>query len=200
MANLILLQDAKDFLNITSTTYDAELQDFIDAASAVAEFYTGDLLGDTYTEVHDGGDSAIYTRHTPIKTVTMLTEYVGSITYTLTNQPLGQSVDAWGYTIDDPQAGRIVRRSASGIVWRFVPGVGNVSVTYTTGVAVVPAQVKKAVEFIVRHLWDSQRGAQPRPVAGGDDDGTTSVPGVGYAIPNRAIELLETVPRMPVIG
>lgn len=194
------VSEAKLFLGITNDTDDSKLVDFVDAAEAVAEFYVGDVTGGTYTEVHDGGDRSIYTRHTPVVAVTSLTEYVGSITYTLTNQPLGHSVDAWGYTIDDAQAGRIVRRSASGMAWRFAPGVGNVTVTYTTGMAEVPVQVTMAVEFIVRHLWTSQRGPQPRPVLAGPDDGTSMVPGVGYAIPNRAIELLETVPRMPVVG
>lgn len=198
---LITLDEAKAFLNITSTTYDAELQDYIDAASTAAEFYVGDITGGTWTEHHDGGDSTIYTRHTPIQSVTSLTEYVGSITYTLTNQPLGSSVDAWGYTIDDPAAGRIVRRSASGIAWRFAPGVGNVTITYTSGVpGTASASVRMGVEFVVRHLWTSQRGPQPTPAWGGDQEPTSSVPGVGYAIPNRAIEMWQATPKMPVIG
>ena len=200
MATILSLTDAKDFLRLrgTSTADDDRLQDFLVAAQAVAEFYVGDIVGGTYTETHDGGDAAIYTRHTPIQTVTSLTEYVGSITYTLTNQPLGHSVDAWGYTIDDPEAGRIVRRSASGMAWRFVPGSGNVTITYTTGRAAIPGQVITAVEFIVQHLWTTQRGAMPMNANPGD--GESMVPGIGYAIPNRAIELLETVPRMPVFG
>lgn len=198
---ILSLTEAKDFLRIrgTSAADDDRLQDFLLAAEAVAEFYAGDLVGGTYTEGHDGGDVAIYTRHTPIQSVTSLTEYIGSIVYTLTNQPLGRSVDAWGYTIDDPEAGRIVRRSASGMTWRFVPGQGNVSITYTTGRAAIPPQVVTAVEFIVQHLWQTQRGAMPMGGSGAGD-GESMVPGVGYAIPNRAIEMLETVPRMPVIG
>jgi hypothetical protein len=195
---LITVDDAHRFLRLTTTKDDDKLVDFIDAASNVAQFYCGDLLPQTYTEVHDGGDSAIYVRHTPLASVTSLTEYIGSITYTLTNQPLGQSVSAWGYTIDDAEAGRIVRRTASGLVWRFVPGVGNVTVTYTSGVATIPAQVLMGVEFIVRHLWDTQRGAMPLPNQSADT--TSQVPGVGYAIPDRAIEMFETVPRMPVFG
>lgn len=198
MSGLISLSDAKQFLRIRSGADDVQLQTFVDAASAVVEFYAGDIGGQTYTETHDGGDSAIYTRHTPIRSVTTLTEYIGSITYTLTNQPLGRSVDSWGYTVDDPQAGRIVRRSASGLVWRFVPGTGNVSITYTTGLTSLPPQARLAAEFIVRHLWATQRG--PMPVPSQDSDTESMVPGVGYAIPNRAIELLESIPRMPVIG
>lgn len=196
--SLIDVSDAKDFLRIKSSTDDAKLLDFIDAASNVAQFYCGDLLPQTYTETHDGGGQAIYVRHTPLASVVSLTEYIGSITYTLTNQPLGSSVDAWGYTIEDPDAGRIVRRSASGLAWRFVPGVGNVSITYTTGVAQIPAQVIKGVEFIIRHLWSTQRGTMPpNPDAA---EVTSQVPGVQYAIPTRAIEMFETAPRMPVIG
>jgi hypothetical protein len=199
--DLITVDEAKQFLNITTSANDSELQDFIDAATIVAEFYVGEILGGTYTEQHDGGDASIYTRHTPILSVTSLTEYVGSITYPLTNQPLGSSVDSWGYTIDDPQAGRIIRRSASGMAWRFVPGKGNVTITYTTGVTgTPPANVVKGAEFIVRHLWTSQRGPQPLPVLAGNDDSTSMVPGVGYAIPNRAIELFQATPKMPVIG
>lgn len=195
---LISLFDAKDFLRIKGNNDDDRLQEFIEAASAVAEFYSGDLLPKTYTEVHDGGDASIYTRHIPILSVTTLTEYIGSITYTLTNQPLGHSVDSWGYTVDDPQAGRIVRRSASGMAWRFVPGSGNVSVTYTAGMSTIPVQVLAAVEFIVQHLWVTRRGAMPMNPE--PSDGESMVPGVGYAVPNRAIEMLETIPRMPVIG
>lgn len=195
--SLITLAEAKAFLRLKTATDDDKLMDFIDAASSVAQFYCGDLLPQTYTETHDGGDQAIYVRHTPIVSVSSLTEYVGSITYTLTNQPLGQSVNAWGYTIDDPAAGRIVRRTASGLVWRFVPGVGNVTVTYTTGVASIPVQVRLGVEFIVRHLWQTQRGAMPSPQ---DADTTSQVPGVNYAIPDRAIEMFESVPRPPVFS
>ena len=199
---LITLQEAKSFLRFKDTTGpspdDDKLTEVIDAASAVAEFYCGDLTAATYTEVHDGGGPAIYTRHTPVVSVMSLTEYIGSITYTLTNQPLGQSVDAWGYTIDDPEAGRIVRRSASGIAWRFVPGVGNVSITYSTGRVPPPAQVTLGVKLVVKHLWDSQRGAMPMAQEAGD--GESLVPGLGYAVPNRAIELFQTVPRTPVIG
>lgn len=200
---LITVVDAKQFLGIpsTDTSDDDELQDFIDAASAVAEFFAGDLVGGTWTEQHDGGDPTIYVRHTPILSVTSLTEYIGSITYTLTNQPLGHSTDAWGYTIDDPMSGKIVRRSASGLAWRFVPGTGNVTITYTSGVpGVPPANIRKGVEFIVAHLWSSQRGPQPLPVYAGSDDGTSMVPGIGYAIPNRAIEMFKVTPRLPVIG
>lgn len=199
-SSLIQLDEAKSFLNIPTSdvTEDETIASFIDAASNVAQFYCGDLLPTTYTEVHDGGGAAIYTRHTPVLSVTTLTEYIGSITYTLTNQPLGSSTNAWGYTIDDPPAGRIVRRSASGIAWRFVPGLGNVSITYTAGMTEIPEQVYAGISFIVKHLFESQRGAASMPAQFSDT--MSPVPGTGYAIPNRAIEMFQTVPRMPVIG
>lgn len=194
---LISVDDAKRFLRIRGDADDDKLREFVAAASAVATYYCGDLLPQTYTEAHDGGDEAIWLRHTPVQSISSLSEYLGNITYTLTNQPLGQSVDSWGYTLDDPAAGRVVRRSASGLVWRFAPGVQNVRVTYKTGTGMVPPQVRKGVEFVIRHLWATQRGPMP-PAA--DPDSEQTVPGIGYAIPNRAIELFETAPRLPVVA
>jgi hypothetical protein len=195
---VISLDDAKTYLRITNTNSDDKLRLYLEAASEVVEFYRGDMIRRTYTEVYSGGDPTIYVRHTPLLSVTTLTEYVGSITYTLTNQPLGASVDAWGYTIDDLPSGRIVRRSASGLVWRFVPGVGNVTITYTTGVAVIPATVRIAAMMILEHLWENQRGPMPSPVAQAGNE--TTVPGINYAIPLEAIELLESTSRNPVIA
>lgn len=50
-----------------------------------------------------------------------------------------------------------------------------------------PAPVRLATLELIRHLWDSQRGPQSTPLSG-DDIVTAS--GVGYAVPNRVLELL----------
>jgi hypothetical protein len=195
---IIDLDTAKSQLRITSANSDTKLQMYVDAVAEVVQFYCGDLVGAQYTEVHDGGDPAIYLRHTPVKSIINVTEYIGNIVYTLTNQPPGASVDAWGYSLDDPESGRLVRRTASGMAFRFVPGYGNVNVTYTTGVATIPAAVRLAAGMIIDQLWQSQRGPQPLPLQAGEGD--VVVPGVNYAIPMEAVELLKSAARMPVIG
>jgi hypothetical protein len=87
--------------------------------------------------------------------------------------------------------------SVSGRLWpdgalgtlRLVSGyrfAGDVTVTYTTG-REAPAAVRLAVLIIAAHLWETQRGSAPvGPLS--TDDGTVS--GLGFAIPNRARELL----------
>lgn len=49
-----------------------------------------------------------------------------------------------------------------------------------------PAHVKLAALFLIDHLWQSQRGPTGTPLS----DESIDVAGVGYAIPNRVLELL----------
>lgn len=50
-----------------------------------------------------------------------------------------------------------------------------------------PAPVKLATLFLVGHWWESQRGTASTPLS----DETVFVAGVGYAIPNRVLELID---------
>jgi hypothetical protein len=67
------------------------------------------------------------------------------------------------------------------------PLSGHIQVTYTAGYRVIPEECVNAAGFIVEHLWQTRRGSKGSPTPG---LGTTMVPGVGYAIPNAAIEIL----------
>lgn len=200
ITDVVTLDEVKAHLRLTnvSATQQAQLDVFIGAATAVVEFYRGEILWRDYTEVYDGGDTAIYLRHTPVLAVTAITENVGTITYTLTDQPVGQTANSYGYTLDDPEVGRVVRRGASGFAWPFRDGVGNVAATYTAGGLTVLPEVKLAALIIVEHLWETQRGAGPRPPSA--DDGEMSVPGVYYAVPNAAVQLLQTDGQDPVMA
>lgn len=194
----VQLTDVKAQLNITSTTYDAELQGFLDAAGDVVLEFIGDIPTTVYTENYDGGDVSIYLRHRPVLTITTMTEVVGNVVYTLTSQPPGSSVDAWGYSIDDADAGKVVRRSAAGQPWRFTPGIGNITVTYSAGRSVLPASVRMAVLLITEHMWEqTQRGqGAGRAVPGAVDAD------VGYG-PNKysqAMEMLAPYRKAPVIA
>lgn len=153
------------------TSQDAELAGYVDAVTRVIERRVGDITNATYTETHDGGDVSIYLRHRPVVSVASITEVVGSVTYTLTLQPPGSSTDAWGFSLDDPANGKIVRRSAAGQPWRFTAGVGNITVTYTAGRAGVPlANMRLAALQLIQHMWSAtQRGnSSGRPVPGGE--------------------------------
>lgn len=198
VAALVNLADVKAQLNISDTTSDAELGTFIDAASAMIQkhpdFGTGPIVPTTYTESHDGGDETLYVRHAPLLSVTSLTEYYGTTAYTLSLQPLGSSVDAYGFSIDDARAGRIVRRTINGSVYCFPPGVGNIIVTYIAGQSSVTADVRQATLLLVSHLWETQQSG--RTIGKGQNNN----PGMAYTLPNRVIEALQGAKRGPAFA
>ncbi len=66
---------------------------------------------------------------------------------------------------------------------------GPVVATYIAGRATVPGAVRMAALIIAGHLWETQKANAPTP---GMQDGFDAQPtlGMGYAIPNRAADLL----------
>lgn len=54
-----------------------------------------------------------------------------------------------------------------------------------------PNLVKLATLFLIDHLWGSQRGPAATPLA---DDELVMVRGIGFAIPNRVLELIDAIP------
>ena len=64
-------------------------------------------------------------------------------------------------------------------------------VTYVAGWGVaVPAAFNTAARIILQNLWETQHGPSARPQMGVQGDMVT-MPGLGFAIPNQAAELLE---------
>lgn len=184
---IISLADVKTQLNISSSSNDDELRMWLGATTDVVEHYVEDVVPRTYTETHDGGSFTIVTYHAPIITVTTLTEYIGLTAFPLTLQPYGSSVSPYGFTIDNPAGGVISRRSAASWPFQFQGGPGSVTVTYRAGRQQIPAAIQAAARIIVQHLWTTRRGTMPLPAQGGQ---TMVVPGLGYAVPNAAVDLL----------
>jgi hypothetical protein len=186
MTSLITLQEAKDFLNITTTTDDAELGLFTDAASQIwlARGLPG--AGTPRDEFYDGGTTRIVLRYTPIVSVTAVSETIGAITYPLTEQPVdGGTAGAYAFTVD-PFTGVMCRRMA-GVAIPFADGTTNVHVTYSSGFATVPEDIKLAIKLLTRHMWQTQRGGSQRPGKGGNDD----TPSVAFIWPNRVQEIAD---------
>lgn len=83
-----------------------------------------------------------------------------------------------------------------GILTRLDGGrlTGRLRITTTVGRAVIPANISVAGMLILQHLWRTNMGGSRALVGiGGTDDYsvTEPIPGIGYAIPNRALQLLE---------
>lgn len=195
---IISLDDAKKQLKITRDDSTEELRTWLGATTDVVEHYVGAVVARTYTEVHNGGGIHLTTYHAPIISVAAITEFIGTTVYALTNQPVGQSVNPYGFTVDNALGGIITRRTSASLPSAFMPGVGNITITYTAGRPSIPYAIQAAARLIVQHLWTTRRGAMPLPGPGGAE--VSVVPGIGYAVPTKAVELLERYQRVPGIA
>ncbi|GAC1374652.1 MAG: hypothetical protein NVSMB4_02310 [Acidimicrobiales bacterium] len=191
---IISLADAKAQLNMTGSTQDEELRMWLGATTEVVEHFCSSMVVRNYTEVHDGGKSTITLFHAPVLSVAAVTEYVGYTAYNLTLQPYGSSTSAYGFSLDNPNAGVITRRSSGSWAVPFIGGTGNITVTYTAGRRQIPYSVQAAARLIMAHLWSTRRGAMPLPASSGAE--TSMMPGIEYAVPIKAIELMERYERM----
>lgn len=175
--SVVSLSEVHDVLNIpaTDTSKDTELQRYIDAAEATVAYIAGPLTSTSYTETRDGGSPVIMLDNCPVISIDSVTEYVGTVAYTLTAQPPGATSSFYGYSLDDPAAGKLVRRSNAGMPMPFMGGRGAIVITYHAGQATLPADVKLAVLEDIRGLYQqTQQGGRSNLGggaigAGGDD-------------------------------
>lgn len=201
MTAIVALADVKDYLNLSAadTSHDAELQRFIEASTPVIENIVGPVINKTYTETYDGGESFIELRHRPVVSVTSVTEYRGSVSYTLTAQTTPATGGAYNY-VADLDTGRVMRYS-SGVETSFPAGRDSVTVVYISGEpSQIPANIVLGTLELIRHLYQqTQQGGRPRfPSSTAVED--SAAPPLGFAVPNRVRELLEPHRRAPSVA
>jgi hypothetical protein len=186
---LVSVAALKDQLNITTAAADEALRGYIEAATDAVErirnetiikrTFTDELyLPDYYRGYGQAVNSAMpygltYRHrstldHTPAISLTNVSRVDGTMTWDTT----------------------LLRLDPAGIIdVMFGPALsGHITVTYVAGYRVIPAAYSLAAQFIVEHLWQTRRGSRGGPRPGGME--TTLVPGIGFAIPNAAVELL----------
>lgn len=172
-AYLISLEDAKAQLGITSTTFDEELRIYVEAATGVVERHRGEVIAQR--AVVEQLELASTRRLISLSSRPVIALTSVRTTWT-------------GYTWDvatlkvDQQLG-VVSAELGPWFW------GHLEIGYTAGYSVVPAAWTLAARIVVEHLWQTRRGSAGGPRVGGMDD-TMAVPGMGFSIPNRALELL----------
>lgn len=182
MAAPVTLSDAKTHLNITASTYDTELQSFIDRAAAAAERRLGHpMVVASVVETHDGGAPALRLRRVP--------EHPGVVAITTVTED-GAAVSSGGYVLN--AAAGLLYRGTSSSPDTWASGTQNVVVTYTSGYATVPDDMKLATLELVRHLWTTQRGGMDGRNAFAGDDYPA---GSGWTFPRRVVEVLDSYRR-----
>lgn len=174
-----------EYLNIpASSANENEVRRFMDAATDLAEQYTGVILGrKTFTsELYDGGQEFIRIRNPKVVSITSVYEN-------------GALLNSGQYVMD--YTGQRLFRIGSGTLYAtnsygyWTAGMNNVSVTYVAGYANPPMSAKQGVLEIIRHLWTSQRGAMN--VMGRQLTGDELYSTPTYSLPRRAMELLDPV-------
>ncbi|MEU2313146.1 hypothetical protein [Streptomyces albidoflavus] len=175
---LLTLEDAKAQLDIETARHDVELLGYVEALTAPIERLVGPVEHRTVVEIVDAGGSRIALSQVPVAEVTSLTQLATGAT----TEPDGLLLDG--------DAG-VLRR------WDGSPFFGGPwRVEYTAGRGEVPPTIRLAALILLQHLWRTQNGSA-RGMGGADDYAVTEpIPGFGYAIPNRVLQLLEAY-RVP---
>ena len=180
MPGLVSMADVRAHLNLdpSDVSHDVELQGFIDAMGPVISYMTGPVVPTTFTnESHNGGGPHIMLFNPPIISVQSVTEYAGNITYTLSQQQPGATVDNYGFSIDSFASGMLTRRGVAGVPLPFYGFDGGVIVSYTAGLASIPPDIRMAALEDLRGLYQqSQQGGRPAFGGGAEDDSWSSGP------------------------
>lgn len=176
---LFSLADARSILNVSTSTNDGKLRDLVESTTAAVEFLVGSVVRRVVVERYETrGADTIVLRSAPVISVTSISRiYTGGPTYDVAHVDL------------DPDTGIVQNVNGRGF-W------GPLRVTYVAGRATLPAAIRDGARLILKHLWDVQNGLTGLPrLSEMSDRGTTVIAGLGYELPNRAVELLHPYAR-----
>lgn len=187
---LLTLSEAKEQLDIETGGSDIELQAYIDALTDVVERYIGPVIIREVTETIEGRGDTMCLSTIPVAELVSVAPLGGS----------GLDLN----TLDLDTRTGIVRRavgSFAGSRWRVVYLAGRVAEAVEPAVTVIPPTIRLAAAMLLQHLWRTQYGAARGAVGGGDDFLVTEpIPGFGYAVPNRVLQLLEAYKLPPGVA
>lgn len=207
--SIMSLSAAKAALQIPSgaTVDDEELRSLVEAVTFAVETYRGEAIvrrtvvencsfGRTLSEMING-TRIITEQYADARSRRLVLSKAPVISLTSLVRPYDGVTWAIGSdtVLVDPTAGVVMSYT--------VPFYGDITATYVAGYQVIPANFIEAAKIILRHLWQTQQtpGFGSRLFSSADDLSshlTATVSSLGFAIPNRASELLGG--KMPVIG
>lgn len=193
---LVSLEEGKVHLNkdLADHTEDAEILDMIDTMTTLIEGYVGAVVPRVITEVHSGLRSAyLYPKYRPVSVTSVVeTWYVGDVR-TLTAEVLGVSAPTDGYRLEADLL-RLVR-STGGSPTYWAP---SVTLTYVGGRTGTPPNFRTAALELLSHVWRTSQYARGSSRPRADQPDSTIV--MGYAVPNRVLEMLGKSKKAPRLG
>lgn len=178
---IVSLADARAQLNFgtSETADDDELRGFIGAATGAVERALGRSVVrrsfvDRFTV--SGWAPALLLRHVPVLSLTSVASVDASTTWNIGDLQV------------DSETGLVTVASGGAFT-------GSLDAVYQAGLPVVPEDYRLAGLIIIQHLWETQRGTMGVQLGG---DNEPYMPGRGFAIPRRALELLD--PPLPGVA
>lgn len=195
---IVLLAEAKDILHLTGTTAeDALLQGFNAAATGIADYICGPVVTRQITEeIRALGH--VMALQAPVRTDLGTTLNNPNRRDGSTHNGIVSIVPLMTYgfmydldqLITDPDTGLVRQYAGLPFLYSGDP-YAQFLVTYWAGRKIIPAAIYEGARMILEHLYMIKRGGtSAQDVAAGEL--TTVVPGFGYAVPNRALELFAT--------
>jgi len=191
---IVSLAEAKDILQLTGTTqFDARLQGWNGSATNVIEYMCGPVVQQTITEtIPSRGTEVILSRGPVLELLpwTVLPPELANLGITLP-VPESPMLRTRVYGIEwpltqlycDPR--RAIVTHTSGLPFFYCAYIWQ----YRAGRVIISSAIYDAAKIILEHLYEVYRGGTgAQDVAAGES--VTTLPGFGFAIPNRAIELL----------
>jgi hypothetical protein len=172
------LDDGKKYLNIAldNPTHDDEISGFIRTLTPAVEYLAGPVEPKTYRRKVFGSTELVMPV-APIISVTSVTPQYGGI----------PAIDTSLLTVDKDSG--VIYYTDLVTCFPRCP----LYVVFIAGRYIVDEAISHAAKIILAHLWETQRGrgAQTTVTRRSSSDDTTVLPGFGFSIPNRAIELLK---------
>lgn len=178
---LISLADSKKLLRVTVTTFDDDLRFFNESITAFIDKFCGPMIPRLVTERHTAGARTLMLRQVPVYQPAGNPYPIVSITPVLT----------YGVPYPDLSQLSVDKKSGEAIHTVGLPFFyGEYDISYWAGRSYIGAHVLLAAQVILKHMWAQERGgSRPNQVTPGMADDVSVL--WGFAIPNRALELLE---------
>ena len=166
MADLITLQQYKDFSGLTGVTMDARINVIIDSISKLVKNYCGTSIIDDYSsakteyfDILDARTTRVMLDEGPIRTVTSVSERESQAdSYITLITENSDSSGKYEYIIDST-TDSIIRTTSTGTK-TFRIGHKAVKVVYTAGYSATPADLKLAVFDLIKYYLKDERKAR----------------------------------------
>ena len=163
MADLITLQQYKDFNGLESVKNDARINTIIDNVSQLVKNYCGSTIIDyassaktEYFNIKDDLVDTIILEESPVITVTSVQERTSqSDAYVTLITENSDSIGKYEYIVND-DSDSITRTSATGTKY-WAKGPKSVKVVYTAGYTSTPEDLKLAMFDLVKYYLKDER-------------------------------------------